>query len=78
MSEWTRIWWWWLVFVALSWVCLEGDSIWRAWVAGQAHIQVWTLSDTIRRWSALHRWLMPVVTGTAVFLLCHFFYEQNR
>lgn len=78
MSRWTRIWFWWLLFVLLSWLCLEGDSILQAWGNGQPNLAAWTLSDTIRRWSEAHHWLMPLVTGTTAFLLAHFFYEKNR
>ena len=46
-------------------------------VTGARHIADWTLSDTIRRWSADYAWLKYLVTATALFLLWHFFVEQN-
>lgn len=78
MKFWTNLWWWWLLSVALSWAVLEGTSILFAHYQGLHLIQEYTLSDTIRRWSALHRWLAPVAVGVAAMLVWHFFAQQNQ
>ena len=74
---WTATWWWWLLHVLLSWVILEGLSLITAHAQGTQHIEDWTLSDTIRRWSAAHRWLGPVAVGTTAMLAFHFFGQSN-
>lgn len=73
----TAYWWWFLLFIFVSWLIAELGWIVYAHVTGQKNIFEWTLSDTIRRWSAKYRWLAPVVAGTCAFLLWHFFIEQN-
>lgn len=72
MRAWTRIWWWWLFFIAASFVVLELTSI--AFDGGGA---AYTLSDTIRRWASW-RPLAPLVCGSAVFLLVHWFGQKNE
>ena len=74
---WTEIWWWWLLFVGVSFAVLEIGCIVIAHFRGQKNILTWTLSDTIRRWSALHRWIAPVVVGTCAMLLVHWFAQVN-
>lgn len=74
---WTATWWWWLLAVALSWLGLEVLSLIKGHVTGQQHIEEWTLSDTIRRWSSARRWLAPLVVGAAAMLLMHFFGQAN-
>lgn len=74
---WADYWWWWLLAVLASWLVPELISIGVARHRGLRNIEDWTLSDTIRRWSAKYRWLAPVVAGTTVFLLWHFFIERN-
>ncbi len=72
MIFWTDLWWWWLLAVAVSFVALELTAVWAAgWHA------TWTLSDTIRRWARGWRPLAPLVIGTAVFLLAHWFLLAN-
>lgn len=72
ISFWRRLWFWWLIGVAGSFALLEGSSI--ALNEGFG----WTLSDTVRRWSAGERWLAPLVCGFACWLLVHFFGEANK
>lgn len=76
-SAFTGMWYWWLVGVAVSWLILELSVIFYAHLRGVKNIQEWTLSDTIRRWSAVHRWLAPLTVGTCAFLLVHFFGMGN-
>jgi hypothetical protein len=76
-AYWTDIWFYWLVFVLVSWFVLEVGSILWAKVKHNTNIMDWTLSETIRRWSGRFKWLAPVVCGTTVFLLVHFFVESN-
>jgi hypothetical protein len=71
MQVWTNIWWWWLLAVAVSFSSLELEAI----IAD--HGQAFTLSDTIRRWSAKERWLAPLVIGFSAALLFHFFGQSN-
>ena len=78
LGFWTRLWFRWLLCVALSWVCLEGASMIAAHLAGAPLLQEYTLSDTIRRWSDLHRWLAPLAIGIMAGLAWHFFGERNR
>jgi len=77
MIFWTRFWWWWIFSVAGSWAVFELASIWLAHIRGEKHITKWTLSDTIRRWSAARRWLAPIAVGTTAMLLWHFFAQVN-
>ncbi len=77
LQFWTERWFYWLLAVLLSWMVLEAASIFAAHMAGAKDIVDWTLSDTIRRWSVLHRWLAPVSSGFTMFLWAHFFIEQN-
>ena len=78
MTEtWTDIWFYWLLFILVSWLVLEVASILVAKARGDKNISDWTLSDTIRRWATRYGWLAPVVCGTTVFLLVHFFLEHN-
>ena len=77
MTFWTHLWFWWLLAVALSWVVLEVGSIVAGRYWKQANDATWTLSDTIRRWSAARRWLAPLVVGTCAFLLVHWFGMGN-
>lgn len=74
---WTRYWFWWLLVVLVSWLVMEGVSIAVARRSHQPHFQVWTLSDTIRRWSVAHRWLGPLAVGTFAMLGYHFFVQAN-
>lgn len=76
-KSWTEIWFWWLAAVAVSWLGLELASIVQAHLNGVRQVLDWTLSDTIRRWSAAHRWLAPIAVGTAAMLCWHFFAQQN-
>lgn len=77
VQAWTETWYWWLLLVFVSWLVLEGYSIYAARRAKQQFVMTWTLSETIRRWSGRYRWLSPVAIGTACFLLAHFFLEGN-
>ncbi|HEX5321654.1 MAG TPA: hypothetical protein VFW46_21020 [Stellaceae bacterium] len=77
-AAWAALWWWWLLAILLSWLALELGSIAWAHHRGQRLVQEWTLSDTIRRWSAARRWLAPLVVGSAAFLLVHFFGMGNQ
>ena len=74
---WTDLWFYWLLFVAISWAIFEGASLILAHRAQQRIIETWTLSDTIRRWSASRRWLAPVVIGVTAMLAWHFFGQTN-
>jgi hypothetical protein len=74
---WTDIWFWWLLAILVSWLVLEVGSILVAKARGQGNIFEWTLSDTIRRWSAAHRLIAPLACGTVAFLLYHFFMQLN-
>lgn len=74
---WTAYWWWWLLAILVSWLIMELLSIAVAHATGQRHFQEWTLSDTIRRWSASHRWLAPIITGCTTMLLYHFLIQTN-
>lgn len=76
-AEATAIWWWWLLAVGVSWLILEIGAILMARRGRQPNEQVWTLSDTIRRWSLLHRWLAPLAIGIAAMLIWHFFAQAN-
>jgi hypothetical protein len=76
-AVWTEVWWYWLLAVAASWVVLELGSILVARLTRQSSEQVWTLSDTIRRWSVLYRWLAPLAVGVAAMLVWHFFAQAN-
>lgn len=57
---------------------MELYAILDAHLRGETNIQAYTLSDTLRRWSATRRWLAPAIVGTAGFLLVHFFGMGNR
>jgi len=74
---WASLWWWWLLAVFVSWLVAELASIWVAHMRGDKHVLEWTLSDTIRRWSAARRWLAPIAVGTTAMLLWHFFAQVN-
>ncbi len=74
---WAHVWFWWLLFVLLSWLAMELDSIRDAHRRGETFVMDYTLSETIRRWSVKERWLAPVAIGTSCFLLAHFFLEKN-
>jgi hypothetical protein len=73
----TAIWWWFLAAFGMAFGVVELGMILLAHLTGRKNIQDWTLSDTIRRWSALHRWVAPVVCGFAAMLLYHFFGQGN-
>ena len=77
LVTWTYIWWYWLLFVALSFVILEGISILFAYRTKQSNDAVWTLSETIRRWSVKWRPLAAVVSGIVLGLLVHWFVTSN-
>ena len=77
LAFWTSLWWWWLLGVAASWATFEGLSIVAAVRCGQRVAEVWTLSETIRRWSSARRWLAPLVIGATAALLAHFFGQVN-
>ncbi len=76
-SWWTDWWFWFLLFVAVSWLVMELDSILEAHTSGQRKITDYTLSDTIRRWSAVHKWLAPLTIGVCAGLMWHFFGQTN-
>jgi cbb3-type cytochrome oxidase subunit 3 len=78
LTFWTDYWYFWLLFVLLSWLVAELASVYVAKRRGEKNIADWTLSDTIRRWSAKYRWLAPVVVGTTAFLVWHFFMLTNK
>ena len=78
LNWWQKYWWWWLLFVFLTWVVPELLAMVAAHVAGDKNIQDWTLSDTIRRWSAQYRWLAPIVVGTCAMLIWHWFAQLNK
>lgn len=75
-EAWSDVWFWWLLFVAVSWLVLEIASILVARSRGQRG-DVWTLSDTIRRWSVPRRWLAPVAVGIIAMLIWHWFAQLN-
>lgn len=77
LGFWTGYWWWWLLSVFVSWAAMEGASLVAAHMQGTTHIQDWTLSDTIRRWSVVHRWLAPIAVGITAMLVWHFFGQSN-
>lgn len=62
--------------VFFVWLALELWEIWLAYDAGEP-LDIWTYSDTIRRWSEAHCWLAPVAIGVNVGLLWHFFGQKN-
>ncbi len=74
----TDIWWWFLAAFLVVFGIIELGMILWAHVTGRKNIQDWTLSDTIRRWSTLHRWVGPVVSGVAAMLWFHFFMQANQ
>ena len=74
---WTRYWWW-LFAVFATWLPAELATLAIRHYLGLQNIADWTLSDTVRRWSAKYRWLAPLTAGTTAFLLWHFFLETNR
>ena len=76
-EAWTSLWWAWLLAVALTWFALEITSIVIAHARAQKTVQEWTLSDTIRRWSAKRRWLAPLAVGVMAMLCWHFFGQLN-
>lgn len=76
-AGWAAIWFWVLLSVAVTIGILEAASLVLAHLHGQKHIEEWTLSDTIRRWSSARRWLAPLVVGSAAMLLMHFFGQAN-
>jgi hypothetical protein len=73
----TRSWQLWLLLVFVSGAALEVYAIVEAHAAGDQNVFDWTLSDTIRRWAAGYRWLMPAALGTMAFLFAHLFLEKN-
>lgn len=77
MIWWARFWFWWLAFVAGSWFVAEMASIADAHLTGRRYLVDYTLSDTIRRWSHMHRWIGLATMATAEFLMWHFFVAQN-
>ena len=77
LAFWNAWWFYWLLAVALTFGVMEGWSLAAAHRAREKHIEDWTLSDTLRRWSAARRWLAPLVIGTAAMLMWHFFGETN-
>ena len=74
---WNHYWYYWLLWIFLSWLGAELASILNAKLKGQKNISDWTLSDTIRRWSAAHRWVAPITIATAAGLCWHFFGQLN-
>ena len=73
MRRWAKIWLFVLVVVALEIGLTELLAIIATgWHAG------YTLSDTIRRWSEVHRWVAPLTIGGGAFLLAHFFLISNK
>lgn len=77
LAFWTSYWWWTLAVFAADVFGSEMVSLVEAHRTGQTHIQDWTLSDTIRRWSAAHRWLGPLIVGATAFLTFHFVGQAN-
>lgn len=77
LAFWTHFWFYWLATVAVTFAVPELTTLAILHATGAKHIATWTLSDTIRRWSAEHAWLKYLVTATALFLLWHFFIQQN-
>lgn len=76
-AAWADLWFWWLLFVLVSWAIFEAASIVMAHRAQQKVIQTWTLSDTIRRWAISRRWLAPLAVGIIAMLVWHFFAQAN-
>lgn len=76
-EAWASTWFWWLFFVAATFAILEIASILTARRRGQKIAEVWTLSETIRRWSVGRRWLAPVAVGIIAMLIWHWFAQLN-
>jgi uncharacterized membrane protein YhaH (DUF805 family) len=72
---WQSYWWWWLIAILISFLVMEGLSIYKAHKTMQKDFTTWTLSDTIRRWSVQRKWLKFLVIVICLFLLWHFFFE---
>jgi hypothetical protein len=65
---WSQFWFWWLFSVLVTFGIPELWSIYR-----DHGKMTWTLSDCIRRWASVHKWLPPVVWGVSILLLVHWF-----
>jgi len=70
LATFQHIWFYWLLFILLSWLAIEIVSIaldhWKT---------AYTLSDTIRHWSSARPWLALIVIMVTSFLIWHFFVE---
>lgn len=76
-SFWRNWWFYWLLAVLLSWIPAELFSLYLGHYFGAPVIEQWTLSDTIRHWVELNRWLAPVAVGVMCMLIFHFFVQKN-
>ena len=68
----------WIVWIAVSvgtFLVIEfGSILLRRYLTGTwRHAAEWTLSECIRRWSAVHHWLPVLAVGGMAALAAHLF-----
>lgn len=67
MNAWVDYWWWWLVTILVT---FAGPEFYERFRFGNWNR---SLSDTVRAWATVHKWLPPVVWAGSIWLMVHFF-----